>query len=153
MNFNNIPQKNFKDCFASLQAQKETIENFKTLDIIIGHDTDTGNIFPVSGTNLLQTIASGTEAQECTIQIIDLRQATNELEMLIAAVRVAKGHDEYQSEELDEMAESTLNDAEIAQPMPSQRLTHIATTQKLGLTITDGMHRTPPAKGRYGQTN
>ena len=108
-----------KDCFASLEAQNRTIALFKETDVILGHGTDTDNVFVVYGRELLQTIAAGKDGKECTILTVDLRQSTSELEMLLAAVKVAKGFDDYQS--FDDQLES----ADLGQPF----------------IATDGMHR------------
>ena len=88
-----------KDCFASLEKQNETVAMLKDTDIIFGCDNTTGNAFLVYGRELLKSITEDGVARSCSTVIINLRQATIELEMLLAAVLVAKGHEEYQSDE------------------------------------------------------
>ncbi|MGD1095124.1 MAG: hypothetical protein ABSB35_24420 [Bryobacteraceae bacterium] len=86
-----------KDCFASLKKQNETLELFTKTDIILGHDTDTDNVFLVFGRTLLQVIVADNESRPCSVVVVNLRQSTSELELLIAAVQVARGYDDYQS--------------------------------------------------------
>lgn len=86
---------NITDCFASLEKQNETLTLLKNTDIILGHDTETGNGFLAFGRTLLQAIIADNTSRPCRIVIMNLRQSTSELEMLLAAVQVTHGYHEY----------------------------------------------------------
>jgi hypothetical protein len=64
-------------------------------DVVLGRDEQTGNEFVVYGRRFLQDSVELNRGVGAKIMYISILQATEELEMLLAAVQVAKGSHEY----------------------------------------------------------
>jgi hypothetical protein len=75
----------------------KTISRFHDAEVIIGIDEETGNSFLMFGREVLQNIIDTNQARNVRVVPISILQRTLELEALCAAVQVAKGKDEYQS--------------------------------------------------------
>ncbi len=80
-------------------ASAEFQENLKQNEVILGVDEKTGNEFVVFGRSTLRTMLSAAAPRPTLTMRVNILQATDELVMLIAAVRVAKGYDEYEAYE------------------------------------------------------
>jgi hypothetical protein len=71
-------------------------EDLLLADLIIGRDTMSKHEFLVLGRDVLEGITSGrTPSREARILVVELDQNTDDLEMLIALVRVKRGTDDY----------------------------------------------------------
>jgi hypothetical protein len=68
-------------------------------DVVLGRDEQTGNEFVVYGRRFLQNSVELNRGVGAKVMYISILQATEELEMLLAAVQVAKGSHEYQANE------------------------------------------------------
>lgn len=65
-------------------------------DVVLAQDVMTGRQAVVYGRNVLEAIAASGQADELAVLAVELDMDTDELERLVALVRVIKGHDEYQ---------------------------------------------------------
>lgn len=66
-----------------------------TADVVLAQDVMSGHQALVYGRSVLKRIAAG-EAIDVEVLAVELDMDTDELERLIALVRVLKGHDDYQ---------------------------------------------------------
>jgi hypothetical protein len=117
-----MKETNLKDWYNNVDGP-ETVKRFKDTDIILGHDMDTGNVFLVYGRETMKRIVDTGKTESLTFEKVSIRQSTTELEMLLAAVNVAKGHDDYMS-----TADQTIVQTEVDE-------------LKRIFSLTDGMHR------------
>lgn len=88
--------QNVGDLRDSLEKQTSFAATLKNVDVIFGHDTETGNVFLAYGKDLIETVIASGEGRSVRIGQIDLKQSTDELEMLLACVQVAKGKHDYE---------------------------------------------------------
>lgn len=65
-------------------------------DVVLAQDVMTGRQALVYGRSVLEAIAASRQADELAVLVVELDMDTDELERLIALVRVVKGHDDYQ---------------------------------------------------------
>lgn len=65
-------------------------------DVVLAQDVMTGRQALVYGRSVLGAIAAGGQAAEVAVLAVELDMDTDELERLVALVRVVKGHDDYQ---------------------------------------------------------
>jgi len=77
----------------------EVRETLKHADVIFGVDVDSEREFVVYGKEVLQRIVASNEGKMLRVARVELDQDTHELEYLLAAVRVLRGHDDYQDAE------------------------------------------------------
>jgi hypothetical protein len=66
-------------------------------DIIWGVDSETGNEFLVYGRDWLKAVTETKQGEHLLMTKVLLRQSTLELETLLAAVTVVKGHHDYEA--------------------------------------------------------
>jgi hypothetical protein len=85
-----------KDWYNNQDGPK-VLEIMRAVDVILGYDIETGNEFLAYGREFVSAIAKGNETVSVSVFRSIIRQSTQELEMFLAAVNVAKGHDDYQS--------------------------------------------------------
>lgn len=90
-----IPLKAFSDFYGPEEGRKHR-ELLKQADIIRGIDVKTKNDFLVYGRETLERIVKSGVPERVRIVYVGLDQATEELEWLLAAVKVLKGHFDYQ---------------------------------------------------------
>lgn len=64
-------------------------------DVVLAQDVMTGRQALVYGRSVLEAIAAGGQADEVAVLAVELDMDTDELERLIALVRVVKGGDDY----------------------------------------------------------
>jgi hypothetical protein len=73
-----------------------SFNNFEDAELIYGLDEETGNRFVVFGGETLKEIAeSDDDSRECSAIVIPILQRTEELEVLVAAVEVARSYSDY----------------------------------------------------------
>jgi len=98
MNTEYSPAPERPDVMIRLQAPA-TIKEFMQADVIFGTNGNTSEPFLVYGRELLQKIIDTGKNEWAVIHTfpIPINPDTLELEQLIATVRVAKGHDDYES--------------------------------------------------------
>ena len=77
----------------------EFIAKLKDVDVILGVDEETGNEFLLFGRSTLRGIVASSTPMDCAVARQSILQESDELEALIAAVRKAKGYDEYEDAE------------------------------------------------------
>jgi hypothetical protein len=65
-------------------------------DFIFGHDTETGNVFLAYGKDVIQALIDG-KTQFVAPILVNLRQATPELELLLVTLDQVKGRNDYES--------------------------------------------------------
>jgi len=65
-------------------------------DVVLAQDVMTGRQALVYGRKVLEAIAAGRQADALAVLAVELDMDTDELERLVALVRVIKGHDDYQ---------------------------------------------------------
>lgn len=75
-------------------------------DLVIGKDEASGREFVVFGRSILEAIVDENHMAKVHPLVVPILQATDELEALIAAVREAKGYDDYEAEDDDDADES-----------------------------------------------
>lgn len=74
------------------------LPDLKRANVIFGRDVETRNEFLVFGRTLLKRIAKGkVRKSRVALLVIELNQATDELEMLCAMLNVHKGHNDYEA--------------------------------------------------------
>jgi hypothetical protein len=73
----------------------------QTADVIFGRDVKIGSTFLVFGRDVLHAIVNSGAARPVKGLVIDIDQGkdSDELEKLIAMIRVVKGRDDYQASE------------------------------------------------------
>jgi hypothetical protein len=81
------------------EANPKSWRLFKTAEVIFGHDSTTANTFLVYGRDVLNAIAKFNEPRALRILTIDLDQASDDLEYLIAMLRTQRGQDDYRASE------------------------------------------------------
>jgi hypothetical protein len=74
----------------------DSIKELRKAQIIIGIDEATGNEFLMFGRDVIKELHRWPESETRYTVFVEIRQATNELEALCAAVEEAKGHHEYE---------------------------------------------------------
>jgi hypothetical protein len=67
------------------------------VEVILGVDVMTGREFLVYGRDALERIVRSRRPTPMRMLKVELDQETNELERLLALVRLTKGHDDYRS--------------------------------------------------------
>jgi hypothetical protein len=72
-------------------------DELRNVDVVFGHDTDTGKVFLAYGKDVLQASKDG-KAQWVSIILVNLRQATPELEILLVTLNAVKGSNDYTGE-------------------------------------------------------
>jgi hypothetical protein len=103
-------------------------DDLKTADIIFGSDKErNGGLFLVYGRKVLDEIIETGEGKELVTMRVDVRQSTQELEMLLALVHVAK--DIPIDEETDYRSDGDTAQIEALEKM---------------FRLTDGSHRIKP---------
>jgi hypothetical protein len=65
-------------------------------DVVLAQDVMTGRQSLIYGRKLLEMIVASGKGEEAEFLAVELDLDTDELERLIALVRVIKGHDDYQ---------------------------------------------------------
>jgi hypothetical protein len=74
-------------------------KKLKTAKVIMGADPNTKNLFVVYGRDLVKTVAAELVPVADGLLVVQILQDTEELEILLAAVNVVKGQDEYISDD------------------------------------------------------
>lgn len=90
-----------KDGFKSKEANDEMLARIKHAEVIWGHDIKTHNVFLLFGRTVMQNIVNLNQTRQIRPLLMNMRQETEELEMAVAAIQVAKGYDEYIATEDD----------------------------------------------------
>jgi hypothetical protein len=87
------------DLFSSPQQKDITLSQLHEADIVMGHDLESDNVFLVYGRELVQRGAATNMAISAKVMCVKILQSSKELELLLAAVMIAKGHHDYQSDD------------------------------------------------------
>ena len=77
--------------------QSDMIDKLRSADLIFGSDETTGKLSIVFGNRLLERIVETGRSEWAAFEIVPIHQDTLELEALIEATTVAKGHHEYRA--------------------------------------------------------
>jgi hypothetical protein len=85
------------------------IGQVKKADLIMGKDEASGHEFVLFGRSTLEAVVKENRTAKVHQLVVPILQETDELEALIAAVRVAKGYDDYQADDADESDPLGLN--------------------------------------------
>jgi hypothetical protein len=67
----------------------------RKVDLILGHDIETGNVFLAYGKDVIQALSDGKKQSISTMILVNLRQATPELEILLTTLNAVKGSNDY----------------------------------------------------------
>jgi hypothetical protein len=77
------------------------IDQIRQAEIVIGRDEKTGNEFLLFGRSTARAVIASGKSMRVMAMLVPILQHTTELEALSAAVRIAKGYDEYEAAPAD----------------------------------------------------
>lgn len=99
---NAIPIEAFFDEHYGPNLSADPREALAEAEVIYGVDVMSGHRFVVFGRDDLERIVASGEAEELSVSYVSLDQDTDELEKLVALVKVVKGREDYSTFRPDE---------------------------------------------------